>query len=207
MSGHSEPCFKKSVNSIMVNNPPPLPLPSPFFPPSLLPSFPSPHPSLLLLPPSLPPSSSLLLPPSLLFLPSSPPPSLLSLPSSPPSSSSLPSPLIYRCSKSASSSQISIFLEEPTTCTYVLTVEAAFLCLLLEETDEYGLFNLKSATEGTGLGFKEAGLDESRSQSHKEGDYDDMGNPKTENLDPDNEDLEYDNDQSGGKKKPSAKVK
>jgi hypothetical protein len=68
-------------------------------------------------------------------------------------------------------------------------------------------------TEGTGLGFKEAGLDASKSQSHtKEGDYDDMGNPKPENLDPDNldpdsEDLEYDNDQSGGKKKSSAKVK
>ena len=37
---------------------------------------------------------------------------------------------------------MTIFLEEPTTCSYTLTVEATFLCPLLEATNEIGLIQL-----------------------------------------------------------------
>ena len=53
-------------------------------------------------------------------------------------------PHIHRCVKSAKPSQISLYLEEPTTCTYSLTVEGAFVCTLLAHTDEYGIFDLDS---------------------------------------------------------------
>ena len=39
---------------------------------------------------------------------------------------------------------MSIYLEEPTTCNYILTVEAAFLCPLLKNTDELGMFTFPS---------------------------------------------------------------
>ena len=39
---------------------------------------------------------------------------------------------------------MSIYLEEPTTCNYILTVEAAFLCPLLKTTDSLGMFSFPS---------------------------------------------------------------
>lgn len=66
-----------------------------------------------------------------------------------------------RCGKSARTSSISMFLEEPTTCNYILTVEAAFLCPLLQNTDEHGLFTLPQAdptpTEAPGGGVSGSG--------------------------------------------------
>lgn len=59
---------------------------------------------------------------------------------------------VFRCSKSARASQISLFLEEPTTCNYILTVEASFLCPLLHSTDDMGLFSAKEPTEKKGVG-------------------------------------------------------
>ena len=53
-------------------------------------------------------------------------------------------PSLPRCSTSGSHSQISISLEEPTTCNYILTLEAEFICTLLEETDELGQFVIPS---------------------------------------------------------------
>ena len=38
---------------------------------------------------------------------------------------------------------MSIFLEEPTACTYTLTIEASFLCPLLENTNEIGMIILQ----------------------------------------------------------------
>lgn len=46
-----------------------------------------------------------------------------------------------RCTKTGKSSQISLYLEEPATCSYILTVEGAFVCALLEHLEEDGLFN------------------------------------------------------------------
>ena len=48
---------------------------------------------------------------------------------------------INRCLKTSKSSQISLYLEEPTTCSYILTVEGTFVCPLLDTTDEYGIIH------------------------------------------------------------------
>lgn len=95
--------------------------------------------------------------------------------------------LSNRCSESASVSQISLFLEEPTTCNYVLTVEATFLCPLLHNTDEFGLF---SWSRGAGLEPEGAGLSEEMdAQYEDEMEYDDDGNVKSdpESADPDSD--------------------
>ena len=65
----------------------------------------------------------------------------LSLPLSLPSSAFFSFPP-YRCVKTTKASQVTIFLEEPTTCSYTLTVEASFLCPLLEKTNDIGLIVL-----------------------------------------------------------------
>jgi endoplasmic reticulum lectin 1 len=50
----------------------------------------------------------------------------------------------FKCSKRGKSlSQISIHLTEQTLCTYVLTVEGHFVCPLLEDLDDHGLFHLR----------------------------------------------------------------
>ncbi len=53
-----------------------------------------------------------------------------------------------RCIKTAKSSQISLYLEEPATCSYTLTVEGAFVCTLLDHLDEHGVFD-KASFEAT----------------------------------------------------------
>ena len=44
-----------------------------------------------------------------------------------------------KCMKNAKPSQVSIFLEEPTPCSYVMTVEAGYICDLLNYVDEDGI--------------------------------------------------------------------
>ncbi len=51
---------------------------------------------------------------------------------------------LNRCIKTAKLSQISLYLEEPATCSYTLTVEGGFVCTLLEHLDEHGVFNKAS---------------------------------------------------------------
>ena len=51
-------------------------------------------------------------------------------------------------------SQISLFLEEPTTCNYILTVKAAFLCPLLHNTDQQGSLLYLWAWHGVKLGLQ-----------------------------------------------------
>jgi len=57
----------------------------------------------------------------------------------------------HRCLKSSKSSQISLYLEEPTTCSYILTVEGGFICPLLETADEYGMLHYTDQTFSDGL--------------------------------------------------------
>ena len=57
----------------------------------------------------------------------------------------------HRCLKSSKSSQISLYLEEPTTCSYVLTVEGGFVCPLLETVDEYGILHYTDQTFSDGF--------------------------------------------------------
>ena len=54
---------------------------------------------------------------------------------------------------------MSLYLEEPTTCSYTLTVEAQFICPLLELTDEYGIFRIPSE-EGEDMREEDMILDE-----------------------------------------------
>ena len=49
----------------------------------------------------------------------------------------------HRCVPDARPSQITLYLEEPSLCSYVLTVEAGFICDLLQTVDEYGMFHMK----------------------------------------------------------------
>ena len=53
----------------------------------------------------------------------------------------------HRCVKTSKSTQISLYLEEPTTCNYILTVEGAFICTLLQHLDDYGIFDKESFEE------------------------------------------------------------
>ena len=79
-------------------------------------------------------------------------------------------------------------------------MEAAFLCPLLKDTDEYGLLGLNI---GAGLGGKGVGLGEAEYQQEEEEEeleYDDDGNVKSSNL----EDSELDSEQSGDRKKSTA---
>eukprot|EP00731_Ephydatia_muelleri_P033341 Em0028g16a len=49
----------------------------------------------------------------------------------------------FKCVPDARPSQITLYLEEPSLCSYVLTVEAGFICDLLQTVDEYGMFHMK----------------------------------------------------------------
>ena len=46
---------------------------------------------------------------------------------------------------------MSLYLEEPSTCSYILTVEGNFVCKLLETADEHGLFHYPPTTMTDGL--------------------------------------------------------
>ena len=46
----------------------------------------------------------------------------------------------YRCLKTGKQSQVSLYLEEQTTCSYSLTVEGMFVCSLLDHIDSTGVF-------------------------------------------------------------------
>ena len=52
--------------------------------------------------------------------------------------------MFHRCLTKATPSQISLYLEEPAPCTYILTVEGSFICPLLETVDEFGIFHYPS---------------------------------------------------------------
>lgn len=60
-----------------------------------------------------------------------------------------------------------MYLEEPTTCSYILTVEGKFVCDLLESTDQYGMFQYPppSAVEGETDQSDDRALDDSRSSA------------------------------------------
>ena len=83
--------------------------------------------------------------------------------------------IFLRCSSSSRLSEVSIYLEEPTTCNYILTVEAAFLCPLLKSTDELGMFSfpsggiesLEKALE-KGHQEKQEGADETKNKEDSE---------------------------------------
>lgn len=77
----------------------------------------------------------------------------------------------------------------------MLTVEAAFLCPLLQDTDEYGLLSFRGAV---GLGKKGVGLEMENELEAEEDEleYDDDGNVKPSDLDP-----ELDSQRSERKKK------
>lgn len=48
-----------------------------------------------------------------------------------------------RCVPDARPSQITLYLEEPSLCSYILTVEASFICDLLQTVDEHGMFRME----------------------------------------------------------------
>lgn len=48
----------------------------------------------------------------------------------------------FKCVQSGRLTQVSLYLEETTTCSYILTVEGKFICPLLDAVDEHGLFFL-----------------------------------------------------------------
>lgn len=50
----------------------------------------------------------------------------------------------FRCIPGGKSSQVSLYLEETTPCNYSMTIEAGFVCVLLETVNEYGLFHFTS---------------------------------------------------------------
>lgn len=52
-----------------------------------------------------------------------------------------------RCSKTKSPSQISLYLMEQSVCVYIMTVEGSFLCPLLSEVDEHGMFQIEETTK------------------------------------------------------------
>ena len=51
-----------------------------------------------------------------------------------------------RCAKSKPPSQISLYLLEQSVCVYQLTVEGQFICPLLSELDDHGLFQVHENT-------------------------------------------------------------
>ena len=55
--------------------------------------------------------------------------------------------LSSRCSKTKSPSQISLYLMEQSVCVYIMTVEGSFLCPLLSEVDEHGMFQIEETTK------------------------------------------------------------
>jgi hypothetical protein len=69
----------------------------------------------------------------------------------------------FKCSrKSKSPSQISLYLTEHSVCAYTLTVEGRFVCPLLEELDDHGLFQIQH-TASSSLFNEGSPLDDSRS--------------------------------------------
>ena len=50
----------------------------------------------------------------------------------------------HRCINKGKASGIALYLEEPTPCSYSLTVEGSFVCSLLETMDEFGVFYFRS---------------------------------------------------------------
>ena len=147
------PSYPAPSPSVMpLGLPPPLPHshPVPYlpFPPLLTSTYPPPFSSHPLPPLPLPSHPA----PYLSFLP--PPFSPHTLPRSLPLPHFSPAPYLpfsasntlkHRCVTTTKQSQVTIFLEEPTTCSYTLTVEAGFLCPLLERTNEFGLILLPDA--------------------------------------------------------------
>lgn len=114
--------------------------------------------------------------------------------------------VLFRCSKSSRPSQISIFLEEPTTCNYILTMEASFLCPLLQDTDEFGGLRLPKDLEGGatttgGGGEEESGSGDRRGELNEELELDDDGNVKPAILEPGTEESNREQDTQKSRKK------
>ena len=75
--------------------------------------------------------------------------------------------LFLRCVESSNPSQVSLYLEEPSTCSYVLTVEGSFICKLLETTDEHGLFHYPPPPDDGGL-YDDGGASEDGDHNRNE---------------------------------------